>query len=161
MSGSVSDAGRGSAARTWPPATRCSMAQGVVLHAERRLALEAGVERRAEREDVAGLAHLRALSHLGGQEGRRPGDLPGLGQRDVAAGVRDAEVGDLDQALDVRPPWPIRMLAGFTSRCTMPAACVAARASATWAPICATWSGAQRRRPRSAPARGCGRAGTP
>ena len=41
-----------------------------------------------------------ALGDLRGQEGRRAGDLPGLGERDVAAGVRDAEVGDLDQALD-------------------------------------------------------------
>jgi hypothetical protein len=32
------------------------------------------------------------------------------------------------------------MFAGFTSLCTMPAACVAASASATWAPICATTS---------------------
>ena len=36
------------------------------------------------------------------------------------------------------PPSPIRMLAGFTSRCTIPAAWVAASASATWAP---TWRG--------------------
>jgi hypothetical protein len=39
-----------------------------------------------------------------------------------------------------RPPWPMRMFAGFTSRWTMPAAWVAASASATCAPICAAWS---------------------
>ena len=54
--------------------------QRVVLHAERRLALEAGVERGPEREDVAGLGHLPALGDLGGQERRRPGDLAGLGR---------------------------------------------------------------------------------
>ena len=74
--------------------------EGVLLHAEGRLPLDAGVERRAEGEDVAGLGHRLPLRDLGREEGRGTGDLAGLGEGDVAAGVRDPEVGDLDQALD-------------------------------------------------------------
>ena len=42
------------------------------------------------------------------------------------------------------PSGATRMLEGFTSRWTIPAVCAAARASATWARIGATWSGRQR-----------------
>jgi hypothetical protein len=74
--------------------------QGVVVHAERRPALEAGVQRRTEGEDVALLRHLAAARDLGRQEGGGAGDLAGLGERHVVPGVGDAEVGDLDQTVD-------------------------------------------------------------
>ncbi|CAB4925629.1 unannotated protein [freshwater metagenome] len=74
--------------------------QGVAAAAEGRVALQSGEQRGAQRPDVAGRAGLLAAGHLGGQEGRGAGDHAGLGQPDVAGGVRDAEVGDLDQALE-------------------------------------------------------------
>ena len=77
-------------------AARHSVEQGdrVLVGAERRLALEHRVERRAEREHIGGEGGVQAPRHLRRQVGRSAVDHARRRDRRIAEGVRDAEVAD-------------------------------------------------------------------
>ena len=122
-------------------------ADQVVADLVRRLAGDRVVERGAERPHVAGRGRRRARRDLGGEVGRRAGHQPGLGEGGVVLASGRCRS---------RSAWPrrraIRMLQGFTSRCTMPASCASTSASAVWASSVAASVGVERARGR-APAR--------
>ena len=79
----------------WPEATRCRT--GPWGWCRDRTAASppgAGVQRRAEGEDISGESRRPAACHLGREVGGRSRHHPGRGQRDVAGGMRDTEVGE-------------------------------------------------------------------
>jgi len=59
------------------------------------VALDRVIERRTQREHVRRGCRVRATGQLGGQVGRGTADQPGGGQRHVALGTGDTEVGEL------------------------------------------------------------------
>ena len=82
-----------------PDATRCRTAIGLGSRPNGGVPSSAAYIVAPRENTSAAKSDVAAARHLGGEVGRRSRDHPGRGQRDVAGGVRDAEVGELGGAV--------------------------------------------------------------